>query len=170
MIRRRWLVVGAVLVLAVGVAAFLSYGVRGVGGSPGRQLAAWAAQHQLGQSIGTMVGDNRAIDRAVGRGGGALALHTVCGVLTTDAEKANGELPSPDTQTTQWLAQAYDLEYQAGVDCYDGASDRAKLRASASARGQAERLFGRVLVRFQALTGKTISTTTTTQPGGGILG
>ena len=170
MISKGWLIVGLALVLAVGVAAFASYGLRGAGGSGPQQLKAWVQQNDLGASIGTVTGDNASVDKVVAQHGGVLDFHTVCGVLTTDAESANGNLPTPDTDVTQWLAQAYDLEYQAGIDCYDSAGNSALQAKSARERSQATVLFNRVLIRIQAITGVVVSTTTTTSPGGGLFG
>ncbi len=169
MIKRGWLIVGLAVVVAVGVAAFASYGFRSAGGTPAQQLAAWVKRYDLGSSIGTLTADNANVRRVVQRHGGTLALHTVCGVLTTDAESANGNLQTPDTDVTQWLAQAYNDEYQAGIDCYDGGSNPALLTKAATYQNQAEVLFRRVLIRIQALTGLSLSTTTTTSAGGGGL-
>jgi hypothetical protein len=169
-ISKGWLIVGLALVLAAGVAAFASYGLRGAGGSPSQQLRAWVQQYDLGSSLGTLTGDNASVDKVVAQHGGVLDFHTVCGVLTTDAESANGNLPTPDTDVTQWLAQAYDLEYQAGLDCYDSAGNSALQAKSARGRSQAQVLFDRVLIRIRALSGLVVPTTTTTSPGGTLFG
>ena len=170
MISKGWLIAGLALVVAVGVAAFASYGLRGAGGTPAQQLRAWVAQYNLGSSLGTLTGDNANVEKVTAQNGGVLAFHTVCGVLTTDTESANGNLPAPDTDVTQWLARAYDLEYQAGIDCYQAAGDPRLLRKSAQARGQAQVLFDRVLTRIRAISGLVVSTTTTTSPSGGVFG
>ena len=169
MISKGWLIAGLVMVVAVGVAAFVSEGLGSAGGTPAQQLAAWVTRYDLGSSIGTLTADAAAVDRVAAARAGAGAYHTVCGVLTTDAEAANSNLPTPDTQVTLWLTQAYDLEYRAGVDCYDAASSPAKADASARGRAQAASYLRRALIRIQALTGRSIATTTTTGPGGGGL-
>jgi hypothetical protein len=169
-ISRGWVIVGLALVLAVGVAAFASYGLRGAGGSPAQQMRAWVAQYNLGSSIGTLTGDNASVAKVVAQHGGLLDFHTVCGVLTTDAESANGNLPSPDSDVTQWLAHAYDLEYQAGIDCYFGPGYPGKQAQSATSRSQAQVLFDRALTRIRAISGLVVPTTTTTSAGGGLFG
>ena len=99
-------------------------------------------------------------------------MHAACATLVTDAAIANGELPSPDPQVTQWLTQAYGLEGTAGNQCYDaGSAGKALLSKSAHNAIKAEALYRQVLRRIRQLDGKAVSTTTTTEPDtGGIFG
>jgi len=163
--RRRWAVALVVPALALSLAACSGADEQG---TPAQRLDSWVSSTQVGQSVGTLVGDGAAVARAQGEDLGPGALHTVCGVLTTDAEAANANLPSPDQQVTVWLSQAYQLEYEAGGDCYSAGTSG--LQRSASRRAQAVQLMDRALIRIQALTGREVATTTTTQPGSGLLG
>ena len=45
----------------------------------------------------------------------------MCALLTNDAETAIGNLPTPDTQLTDDLNNAYEKAAAAGDDCYQGA-------------------------------------------------
>jgi hypothetical protein len=173
--RRVWIAVAAALVVAVGVVAFVAERGTGAGGTPRQQMAAWVSSTGLGQDLGTLHQDGLDVERVLAghKGTVTLALHTACNVLSTTAELAHSNLPSPDTEVTQLLARAYTLEYEAGIDCYDaGATGTALLRRSAAERSQAQRIIGRALARVGSLTGRTVPTTTTTQPttGTGIFG
>lgn len=156
-----------VVVLAAAVVAFVVMGSRGPTGTPAQQLRTWVANVQLGQSIGTLTGDDRNVVRALAHHQDTNALHTVCAVLYEAAQTANDNLPSPDTTVTQTLARAYSLEYDAGQACYRGAGGNAALLAeSATDRSRALVLLQRVLARVDRVTGRSVPTTTTTGPGG----
>jgi hypothetical protein len=117
------------------------------------------------------VADNARIHKVVPNGTGAL--HAACATMVTDAEMANGELPTPDPQVTGWLTQAYTLEATAGNQCYDaGTTDAGLLAKSERNAVKAEALYAQVLQRIRQLDGKTVPTTTTTESGGsgGIFG
>jgi hypothetical protein len=161
------------VVAAIGVVAFVVAGSSGGGGTPTERLSSWVTSSALGQHLGTITGDGKDIDEVLAQHHGTGALHTDCDLLATDAGTAENQLPAPDTTITAWLNKAYSLAYRAGEACYGtSATDTSALRADASERSQASVLMGRVLVRVEALTGKTVSTTTTTQPttGGSIFG
>lgn len=173
MTRKLWLAIGIAAVIASAVVAFVAYGGISPGGTPRQQLQRWVTDTQVGQSIGTLTADGRNVGKVVSLHRGTLAVHTACGVLTTDAEAANSHLPSPNTEITQLLARAYTLEYRAGTDCYNaGQSNTSLLARSAAERAQAEAIFTQVLQRLATLTGHAVPTTTTTQPtaGTGIFG
>ena len=139
-------------------------------GSEAHRMSVWVGGTGFGQDIGTHVADNARVSKEVPNGTGAV--HAACATLVTDAAIANGELPSPDPQVTQWLTQAYGLEGTAGNQCYDaGSADKALLSKSAHNAIKAEALYGQVLRRIRQLDGKAVSTTTTTEPDtGGIFG
>jgi len=165
MTHRVWFAIGAFFVAAVGVVAFVAYGGVGSGGTPRQQLKNWVDNTGLGQSIGTLQDDGAHVSEVLSRHRGTSALHTICGVLTTDAEAANSHLPSPDTQLTELLAKAYALEYDAGSNCYAAGVGGTKLLAkSAAERSEAERLFREALDRVRSVTAQTVATTTTTVP------
>lgn len=160
-----WIGAAAVVVAAVGVIAFVSYGSLGPKGTPKQQMEAWVTGSGLGQNIGTLHADGEHVNEVITKDKGTGAVHTVCGVLTVDAESANSTLPSPDTRLTQILAKAYGLEYDAGNDCYRAGATNTKLLAkSATERAQAQALFLQALARVAAVGGSPLSTTTTTSP------
>lgn len=171
--RVRWQIVAAGAgVVAIGVLGFVAYGGLGNTGSPTQQLRAWVSATGLGQSIGTVVGDAARVRVAVDEHKGTGVLHTDCGVMLTDAQSGNGELPTPNGELTQLLSSGYTLAYEAGTDCYNSGSTDAKLLARATKeRIQAEAKLQEAVTLVDQLTGSTLSTTTTTQPGSvGILG
>jgi hypothetical protein len=51
----------------------------------------------------------------------------VCALLTTDAQTAIGNLPTPDTTLTDDLNNAYEEAAAAGNDCYNGSTGVASL-------------------------------------------
>jgi len=76
----------------------------------------------------------------------------------------------PDTTVTNQLSNAYADEGSAANDCYNAGTTNAKLLArSARERAQADALLAQALERVQSITGTTISTTTTTDPGSGSI-
>jgi hypothetical protein len=139
-------------------------------GSAAHRMSVWVSGTGLGQDIGTLVADNARVPKVVPNGTGAL--HAACSTLVTDAEMANGELPSPDPVVTDLLTQAYSLEGTAGNQCFDaGATDKTLLAKSARNAIKAEALYAQVLQRIRQIVGRPVATTTTTENGsGGIFG
>jgi len=169
---RLGIVAAGAAVVAVGVLAFVSYGGTDHSGSTGTQVRSWASGAGLGQSIGTLMADTDRVRAALARHAGGPVLHTDCAVLVTDAESANGELPSPDGQLTTLLSDGYTLAYEAGNDCYDsGGTNPSLIERSTRERIKAEAELEEAVALVGQLTHAPLSTTTTTQPGGGsILG
>jgi len=168
----RWkIVVAGAGVVAIGVLAFIAYGGTGRSGTPTQDLVAWVRQTGFGTSVGTVVGDASRVRIAVAAHQGSGVLHTDCGVLLTDAQTANGELPTPNTQLTDLLSSGYALAYDAGNDCYDSAgTNRSLLDRATKERIQAEAKLQQAVTLVDQLTGLTVSTTTTTEPDVGVLG
>jgi hypothetical protein len=157
-------------VFAVGVGAFLAYGGLGPTGTPRHQMTVWVQASQFGQTVGTLEGDAARVTKAVGRHEDIGVIHTICGVLLTDAQSANGNLPTPNSQLTDTLSVAYTLEYEAGNDCYSGGTTgTALLEKSARERSRAHAQLMRALALVDQVEGASVPTTTTTQPGGGGL-
>jgi hypothetical protein len=173
MTRKMWIAVVAAVLVAVAVVAFVSYGSLGHSGTPRQQLTDWVDDTGLGQELGALHHDGLDVDKVLARHAGSGAMRTVCSVLSVTAESAHANLPSPDTEVTQWLARAYTLEYEAGNDCYAaGTTNTRLLKKSAAERAQAQRIFAEVLARVGTVTGASVATTTTTVPttGTGIFG
>ena len=142
-------------------------------GSPAHRMSVWVGGTSLGQDIGTLVADNARIPRVVANGAGAL--HAACSTMLNDAEAANTELPSPDSEVTDVLTQAYGLEGTAANECYDsGSTNKQLLTESRRDTIKAEALFNRALQRIRVIDGHAPSTTTTVgnsgNSGGGIFG
>lgn len=167
--RGRWKVAAAAVgVVAIGVVAFLAYGGLGPSGTPRHRLTVWVEASRLGQVVGTLEADAARVTTAVADHRDARVMHTICGVLLTDAQSANGDLPTADGGLTNTLARAYELEYEAGNDCYSaGSTNTELLNRSAVERREAATQFSRALDRVEQVTGRPLSTTTTTEPGGG---
>ena len=171
--RVRWQIVAAgAAVVAFGVLAFVAYGGTGTSGTPTQDLRAWISDTGFGQSVGTVVGDAARVRVAVDAHKGSGVLHTDCGVLLTDAQSANGELPTPNGELTDLLSSAYALAYDAGTDCYNsGGTNHTLLAKATKERIQAEAKLQEAVNLAAQLTGRTVSTTTTTSPDdGGVLG
>jgi hypothetical protein len=166
-VKRRFGAVAVIGLLGLGLASCASADQTG---SPAHRMSVWAGGTGLGGAIGTLIADNRRVPLDVLNGTGAV--HAACGTLETDAEKANGELPSPDLQVSEWLTTAYGFEGTAGTECYDAGSTNTKLLAeSARNVAKAEALFKRALIRIAAIDGAPVSTTTTTDNStGGVFG
>jgi isopenicillin N synthase-like dioxygenase len=163
-INKLWLGLGAFVIVAIGVVAFVSLG-HGVSGTPGQRLEGWATSMNLGQDVGTLEGDGASVRKAISAGKGIGAVHTVCAAMASDAQTYNDNLPSPDSTVTQLLARAYGLEYDAAESCYRATSTRARLlKVSSRDRTEAATLFGEALRRIRSVTGHTVPTTTTTVP------
>jgi len=145
-----------VALLLVGLAV-LSAGCAGEeqSGTPAQGLATWARGTGFDATVATLQSDSARVGEAVRRHLGTGVLHTVCGVLTTDAEQANTELPAPDDALTQDLAKAYSLDYDAGNDCFTGGPRL--LARSAREQRAADALLRAALARARTVAG----------PGGG---
>jgi hypothetical protein len=167
--RIRWQIVAAGAgVVAIGVLSFIAYGGTGKSGTPTQQVKAWVNGTGLGQSLGTVLGDAARVRVAVDEHKGSGVLHTDCGVLLTDAESANTELPTPNGDLTQLLSSGYTDAYDAGTDCYNSGGTNEKLLARATKeRIESEANLQQALTLVDQLIGSTLSTTTTTQPDAG---
>ncbi len=164
MIGKAWLWIGGLVVVAMGVVAFVSLGL-GTPSTPQQRLRSWVSTTKLGQDVGTLEGEAASVRRALATRRGVTAAHTVCAAMANDAQTYNDELPSPDSRVTQLLARAYALEYDAAESCYRAASPGSRLFVvSARDAEQAARLFGQALRRVRLLTGSSVPTTTTTVP------
>jgi hypothetical protein len=160
-VTRRILTVAVLVLFAVGAAACAG---EDQSGSAVHRLSAWVKGTDFGEDIGTLTADNARIPKAVTKGTGTV--HGVCATMLDDAESANGELPSPDVQITDWLSSAYSLEGDAANECYDAGSTNKKLVAKAEkAAAKAQALFSRALIRIESIDGRVPSTTTTTENG-----
>ncbi|HEX4081527.1 MAG TPA: hypothetical protein VHX40_01070 [Acidimicrobiales bacterium] len=162
---RWWIAAAAVVIAAIAVIAFVSYGHLGPSGTPAQKMTSWVAASGFSQNVGSLHDDGVHLGDVLTQHKGTGAVHTVCGVMSVDAQTGNTKLPSPDTSLNQLLARAYGLEYDAATDCYNAGADNAKLLAkSAHERAQAQRLFVAALARIAVVDGRTVSTTTTTSP------
>lgn len=160
-----WVAIGAAVLVAVAVVAFVVVSSRGGSGTPRQQMVAWVADTGLGQDLGALRDDGRNVQKVVAGRKGTVAIHTVCDVLSLTAEAAHANLPSPDTRVTQLLSRAYTLDYDAGNNCYDaGAGNGRLLRKSAQELARAQHIVDQVLGRISSITGATVPTTTTTVP------
>ena len=86
----------------------------------------------------------------------------------TDAQSANTELPTPNTQLTDLLSSGYALADDAGYDCYNSGGTNTQLLArSTKERIESEAKLQQAVNLVNQLTGSTLSTTTTTEPDAG---
>jgi hypothetical protein len=137
-------------------------------GPTATQVSDWMTTSGGGAAIGQVEVDGRNVDLAIARHDPASAIRTVCALLTNDAQTAIGNLPTPDSQLTDDLNQAYEDAAGAGTDCYNGASGGALLRRSASERAKLVPLLTTAIDRVVATTGHTPSTSTTQPSDAGV--
>jgi hypothetical protein len=162
---RPFLFVGLLGLLALGLTSCAGEDQRG---TSAHRMSEWVRGTGLGEDIGTLIADNERIPREVPNGTGAM--HAGCGALLDDAESANGELPSPDSEVTDWLSEAYGLEGTAGTECYKAGVTNTKLLTEAERDTiKAEALFTEALTRIAAIDSRTVSTTTTTDNDAGSI-
>lgn len=139
----------------------------GLSGTPSQRVTSWLSASDNGASIGAVTDDIHAVDAGLAQHQPAGAIRTLCAVLTTDAQSGNSVLPTPDTQLTNDLSDAYNDAYAAGNDCYSGAGGNAALLAkSATLRRETLAELQAAVARVTAITGAVPSTTTTTLPPG----
>ncbi len=131
-------------------------------GPTSARVTSWLSASSGGTSIGTLLVDNRNVGYVIAHHNPPAAVRTVCAVLDTDAQKAIGELPTPDGALTTDLLRAYQDAAAAGADCYAGAgTDPARMARSAGERARLPSLLRTAVARITALTGRTPSTSTT---------
>lgn len=162
---RRWAAPHRLALLVVTVAgAGMLGGCAGQeqSGPPAARVAAWVSGGGGGASIGTLRVDAANVEQALARHDAPAAVKEVCALLTTDAEAANGNLPTPDTVLTDELDTAYEDAASAGNDCYAGAGGNAALLArSARERARLASELDTAVGRITLVTGQAPSTSTT---------
>ena len=161
----------AAVSLSVGLALTLSACAgQDQDGTAAHRLSVWVKGTTLGEYIGTLSASTMpSVPQDVPNGTGAL--HGACGaLLLDDAQQANDELPSPDSQVTTWLTKAYGLEGTAANQCYNaGVTNRALLTQAERNMIRAQALYTQVLTRIADIEGKPVSTTTTTDNSPGSI-
>jgi len=105
-----------VLALATALA-----GCAGFTGNPAHQVAEWANGASLSTNDGYIVADVKDIDQGIASRQ-LIATHTACDGLGTDAGTAYGELPTPDSELTNELNNAYLDFTNAAQKCSDARS------------------------------------------------
>jgi len=136
-------------------------------GPPASQLNGWLTTSGGGAAIGQVEVDSANIGLALDRHDPPSAIKTVCALLTTDAQTAIGNLPTPDTTLTDDLNNAYEDAAAAGNDCYNGSTGVSSLLArSAKERSRIMPMLDAAVARMDAITGHVPSTSTTLAPGG----
>jgi hypothetical protein len=91
------------------------------GGTPAslaQQVRSWAASTGFAAGTRELTGDLSRLSDLPSDSPGAR--RTACDVLVTDALSANQQLPTPDSQLTNLLSQAYTSAATAGRDCFSG--------------------------------------------------
>ncbi len=133
-------------------------------GSPASQMNGWMTTSGGGAAIGQVEVDSANIDLALARHDPPSAIKTVCALLTTDAQTAIGNLPTPDTTVSDDLNNAYENAAAAGNDCYNGSAGGALLARSAKERAKIVPMLGSAASLIAAITGHVPSTSTTLAP------
>lgn len=98
--------------------------------SPAAAMQKWLNQSAFRANLPTVAGDvRRAANELRSTSSTSNDLHTICAVITLDAQQANSSLPTPDAQATSLLATAYD-DIDAGANkCYGATSASARTAA-----------------------------------------
>ncbi len=86
-------------------------------GTPAEQMTTWVKGTSFGLTVRTMQQDAARAATVVSSGTPA-EVRTACGVYLVDVEQANSVLPTPDTQASALLAQAYGSLGAAAHSCY----------------------------------------------------
>jgi hypothetical protein len=137
-------------------------------GPPSARVTTWVNGSGGGAAIGTLRADAANVEYVLSRHEGSSSIRTACALLTTDAETAIGNLPTPDTELTDELNSAYTEAAAAGDDCYSGASGtKSLLDRSARERAKLGPLLTTAVDRIMSITGRT-PTTSTTAPAGNL--
>ncbi|HEV3281093.1 MAG TPA: hypothetical protein VG032_05745 [Acidimicrobiales bacterium] len=137
-------------------------------GPPAARVATWVSGAGGGAAIATLRVDAANVSQALARHDPPAAIKTVCALLTTDAETAIGNLPTPDATLTDELNTAYEDAASAGDDCYSGAGgDHTLLARSAHERDALESKLVTAVNRITIVTGHPPSTSTTLPADGG---
>jgi hypothetical protein len=91
----------------------------------------WVRQSQFRQNLPTLTRDVRTSASELRLStASANDLHTVCAVLDVDSEAANSSLPTPDSQATALLSQAYDDFGAGATKCFDAYSNPSARKAA----------------------------------------
>jgi hypothetical protein len=103
-------------------------------------MAAWSKATGARNTLDQLGGDlNSALARV--SSGDTTTVHTLCAIVSTDAQSANDDLPTPDRALTAQLASTYSHAYDAAQDCYHAAGrPDALARAATELRAAAGRL------------------------------
>jgi hypothetical protein len=134
-------------------------------GSPASQLSGWMTTSDGGAAIGQVEVDSANIDLALARHDPPSAIKTVCALLTTDAQTAIGNLPTPNATLTDDLNNAYEDAAAAGNDCYNGSGGASSLLSrSAKERAKIDPMLDSAVSLISAITGHVPSTSTTLAP------
>jgi hypothetical protein len=153
---------GALALVAVGSLIWSGCASPQESGPPSSRVTSWLTAVSGGTAIGTVSVDSRNVSFVLARHNPPSAVRTVCALLTTDAQTAIGNLPTPDPALTQDLNRAYEDAAAAGTDCYNGVGTSAHLMTrSAQERARLPSLVKMAVDRIVALTGQTPSTSTT---------
>ncbi len=148
--------------MLIGSAALTGCAGQEQSGPPPARVASWLSGAGGGAAIGTVEADSRNVDLALSQHDTPSAVRTVCALLTSDAQTAIGNLPTPDSRLTDDLNNAYEEASSAGDDCYRGSTGNAGLlRRSAAERKKLPLLLATAVDRIVAITGHTPSTSTT---------
>jgi hypothetical protein len=136
-------------------------------GTPAQRVSTWMTSGSGGATIGELEVDNRNVARALAQHDPPAEVRSVCDLLATDAAAGHGNLPTPDSELTTLLDQAYTHEFDAGAECEQAAGGgAAELARSAANRAAGLTLLQQAVRRVTAITGHVPSTTTTTLPPG----
>jgi hypothetical protein len=161
---RRWLSVALLVAVASSTVTGCTLDKTG---TPASQISGWLTTSGGGAAIGQVQVDSRNVALALSHHNSSAAIKEVCALLTTDAQTAIGNLPTPDNQLTNDLNTAYEDAASAGNNCYNGSNgSKSLLRKSAAERAQLAPLLSTAVDRIVYITGHTPSTSTTLSTGG----
>jgi hypothetical protein len=157
--------VGAVIIVSVSVLA--AGCTLDQTGSLSSQVQGWMKTAAAGAAIGQVEDDSRNVGAAISDHNSPAQIKTACALLTTDAQTAIGNLPTPDTQLTDQLNTAYEDAAGAGNDCFNGAGGNTSLmHRSADERAKLPSLLGVAVQQITSDIGHTPSTSTTAPTDG----
>ena len=129
-------------------------------GTPAQQMSSWVTGTAFAQTLGTLRADMAKSTLEVASSQSSAAVHTVCGVMLVDVESANSTLPTPDTQATNLLSQAYEKIGAAAHECYDSVGDASKKASFARDRSAGLALLSEGQLQVESVLGHAVKPTT----------
>ena len=126
-------------------------------------LQQWTSLTHFDQVVGDLQNDTAKINESIALSRSKLTLQTLCGILLIDVQTANNNLPAPDRTATKLAASAYGDLGAGANQCFSAATVRSpEMVQSTASRMKGLIELAQTVSRIELVTGRPVSTTTTT--------